>query len=144
MNKLIYYAILLLIVVISASCELQFKEDDYFFVPAYRTKKIDSVTVEVGLHKRYFVQNYRFHSEQFDSAALDIVCQAINDSISITYLDFTFVAGFDAGWYKFIGEYVWTIDTPNKIRIRSGESPNYRNKIIPFDCELNENYRKKE
>ena len=95
MNKWIFRAIILciLIVVMVTSCKLKFKEDDYYFIPAYRTEKLENGEIETSLHKRYFVQNYRFNKKQYEGAALDTVCQAINDRIPLSYLDFSFNAG---------------------------------------------------
>lgn len=122
------------------SCKLKFREDDYFFIPAYRTEKLENGEIETSLHKRYFVQNYRFHKKQFEKEALDIICQEINDSIPLTYLDFSFVSGIDAGWYTPIAEYIWMIEKPDTIRISKGKKAITIDVFVPFDCELNEKY----
>lgn len=144
MNTFIYKFILFFVVTALTSCKLKISEDNDYFIPAYRTKQIDSVTVEISLHKRYFVQNYRHNKEQFDSTALNIICQAINDSIPITDLDFTFIDGPGELLYEEIAEYLWNVDTPNKITIIWRDSQNYRDEIIPFNCKLNKNYRKRD
>ena len=142
MIKFIGVVILFFLSIPITSCDLKIKEDDFFVIPAYRTVKIDSLTTGTILHKRFFVKNYAYHKAQFDSISKNILCEALNDSIPLVRLDFTFLDGEERYGSDLIAEYLWTLEHPNQIRIMKGEEMNYKEITVPFDCDLNDKYEK--
>lgn len=129
---------------------LEIIRDNHYFEPPYRFEGIENGDSIIYLGERYFVLNYRDHKDEFEQAALEILCNKLNDSVkvSIYYLDFQDVGIFGPTKYKegmsFSDEFstpivtmLWNKSLPDSIQFEfESDDSGLNQEMRPFDCRI--------
>lgn len=146
-NIAIFFIIIITIISCNREKEFLIIKDNRYFEPSHRLKKIIDNDSLYSLNRRFFVYNYQNNKEKFDSISLDMMCDAINDSLSLMKCSFDFQEvpyyqseykpnqGLSTDFTKTIVFYHWDISEPKVVKSEWGESFEKITKNIELICE---------
>lgn len=130
--------------------KLEIIRDTRYFEPPYRFEGMENGDSIIYLSERYFVLNYRDHKDVFEQAALEVLCNKLNDSVkvSIYFVDFQDVGIFGPTKYKEgmplsaelsspIVTMLWNKSLPDSIQFEYDTNDGSLNqRLRSFDCRI--------
>lgn len=145
----IFFTILLALTSCKQENRFLLVRDNDYFEPAYRFSEMSNNDSLFTLHERYFVFNYAANKDRFRDTVLHLICNRLNDSLSVSYYN----VDFQEIWWSYSGTYeegtplpaeitkpifscIWDILIPDSVVFKYDKESHYDKEMNSFDCAI--------